>query len=272
LSDSTSSVLPVIYVGTPSEKQKLLVWLYNEDMGAIQNSVVKIPLTAMALDGLENEYNVLHELHKNKSFSLPSVSKDNGRYMATTLWNATQGSPRLSFEYAKILSDLVTGQTLSVKTLVCDLNAKVKRQSACNQNDVIFCLLNNLFKTQQYLDLPEVVCHGDFAPWNVLFKGSEIYMIDWEDAALSGPPLYDMTHFMISISLLLGHRMPTVSEFLRMGPVRDYRSKLCLGEEESRFLVLYYLADKMLECKVCRKMEWVSFIQKYFDENYDDAV
>lgn len=44
--------------------------------------------------------------------------------------------------------------------------------------------------------LPFRFCHGDFTPWNVQRDGQKLRIVNWECAASSGPPLWDLCHFM----------------------------------------------------------------------------
>jgi hypothetical protein len=46
--------------------------------------------------------------------------------------------------------------------------------------------------------------HGDFAPWNALSTGRGWTLIDWEDAAGSGQPFYDLFNYLVQAHVLLG--------------------------------------------------------------------
>ncbi len=52
----------------------------------------------------------------------------------------------------------------------------------------------------------EVPVHGDFTPANVLLDGSEIYVTDWERLHLSGWPLEDPWHYVLSAAKGRGTR------------------------------------------------------------------
>lgn len=45
------------------------------------------------------------------------------------------------------------------------------------------------------LNLPTVLAHRDFAPWNIRWHQSGIFVFDWEYAADGANPLYDFFHF-----------------------------------------------------------------------------
>jgi hypothetical protein len=44
--------------------------------------------------------------------------------------------------------------------------------------------------------LPFRFCHGDFTPWNLQRDGQKLRIVNWECAADTGPPLWDLCHFM----------------------------------------------------------------------------
>jgi Phosphotransferase enzyme family len=52
--------------------------------------------------------------------------------------------------------------------------------------------------------------HGDLAPWNVLSTGRGWTLIDWEDAAGSGQPFYDLFHYLVQAHVLLGRPLRPV--------------------------------------------------------------
>lgn len=47
--------------------------------------------------------------------------------------------------------------------------------------------------------------HGDFAPWNLLQTEHGWVVLDWEAAHDGGPPFYDLFHYVVQGSTLLGH-------------------------------------------------------------------
>jgi hypothetical protein len=46
--------------------------------------------------------------------------------------------------------------------------------------------------------------HGDFAPWNLLRRGSRWVLIDWEHARGDAPPWHDVWHYLVQGHALLG--------------------------------------------------------------------
>lgn len=55
--------------------------------------------------------------------------------------------------------------------------------------------------------------HGDFAPWNLLHAEGRWALIDWERAAATDIPYYDLIHFVTESSMLIGR--PSLDETAR---------------------------------------------------------
>lgn len=47
-------------------------------------------------------------------------------------------------------------------------------------------------------------CHGDCAPWNLLWTTSGWYLVDWADARDDAPPFEDLFHHLVQTHALLG--------------------------------------------------------------------
>jgi thymidylate kinase len=52
------------------------------------------------------------------------------------------------------------------------------------------------------------LAHGDFAPWNTLSAGGQLYLYDWEYTLESAPAGYDLFHFAVQRALLVEGRTP----------------------------------------------------------------
>ena len=48
------------------------------------------------------------------------------------------------------------------------------------------------------------LAHGDFAPWNLLETHRRWVLIDWDDAHAGAPPFYDIFHYLVQSTTLLG--------------------------------------------------------------------
>jgi hypothetical protein len=55
----------------------------------------------------------------------------------------------------------------------------------------------------------EIVCglsHGDFAPWNTRLRDGRLFVFDWEHAEWDVPVWWDLFHFDLQVSSLLGRK------------------------------------------------------------------
>jgi hypothetical protein len=73
----------------------------------------------------------------------------------------------------------------------------------------------------------EIVCHGDFGPWNTLWRSRELVgVIDW-DMAEPGPPLMDVAFLALHLVPLRSHELPLQSGFEAEPPRADRLALLC---------------------------------------------
>ncbi len=54
--------------------------------------------------------------------------------------------------------------------------------------------------------VPTVMFHGDMGTWNLLVVDGVVRILDWESAAPTGPPLWDLFHLMRSYAVRSGRR------------------------------------------------------------------
>jgi len=118
-------------------------------------------------------------------------------------------------------------------------------------------------------ELPIVVQHGDFGPWNVFRNGGEIGVVDWE-AAHEGPALCDLLYFAMhweamSRPYALSHVTRRLARPLSMrrsdrlaeAARRElllYVRRLGIAERLHPFVLLYTLLEQALE-RVARLRE-----------------
>jgi hypothetical protein len=72
--------------------------------------------------------------------------------------------------------------------------------------------LGALFRSAQSSSGPTMgAAHGDCAPWNLLWTGTDWTLVDWEAAEEQAPPLTDIFHFVVQAHALLKRpRLTTV--------------------------------------------------------------
>jgi energy-coupling factor transporter ATP-binding protein EcfA2 len=71
------------------------------------------------------------------------------------------------------------------------------------------------FRSNARMAGPDLVgaAHGDWAPWNMLWTDTGWILIDWEEASVAAPPLFDLCHYLVQSFSLLGR--PTLGQLLR---------------------------------------------------------
>lgn len=148
-----------------------------------------------------------------------------------------------------IKTEIIKG--LSKKLNSCELNAyrlKYLVNSAFNYNTLfekgIFSLeylfkwnlisqqfSNRLAELFQHQSLvrpeEEVVCHGDLSNKNILFKGEEAFIIDWEDA-ISASPKYDLCYWLTFMDQRKYYNSPVFRDLIKTDPDILYLMSLIL--------------------------------------------
>jgi aminoglycoside phosphotransferase (APT) family kinase protein len=90
-------------------------------------------------------------------------------------------------------------------------------------------------------EIPLVLVHGDFAPWNLKFQeDGQIAAIDWEDAQLKGFPLWDLCHFFLMQGHLFRETTP-VKEMATSPLVQNYIQRMGLDHNAFIALLLVYI-------------------------------
>ena len=73
----------------------------------------------------------------------------------------------------------------------------------------------------------EIVCHGDFGPWNTLWRSSELAgVIDW-DMAEPGPPLMDVAFLALHLVPLRSNDLPSPTGFDDEPPRSERLALIC---------------------------------------------
>lgn len=102
------------------------------------------------------------------------------------------------------------------------------------------------------LKLPIVLAHRDFAPWNIRWHQSGVFVFDWEYAAEGANPLYDFFHFHLIQQALSSRSNASISAYgLTLVPsaikyLKQYYPEVNWSLEIARHLLLAYLVDLIL--------------------------
>jgi hypothetical protein len=98
-------------------------------------------------------------------------------------------------------------------------------------------------------ELPFHLAHGDFAPWNTLLAGGQLYLYDWEYTLESAPAGYDLFHFAVQRALLVEGRTPggvlsAVEETLYQA--QDYRQVIDMDDLAWATVFELYLFNQLI--------------------------
>jgi thiamine kinase-like enzyme len=93
------------------------------------------------------------------------------------------------------------------------------------------------------------LAHGDFAPWNTLLAGGQLYLYDWEYTLESAPAGYDLFHFAVQRALLVEGRTPggvlsAVKETLHQA--RNYRQIINMDDLAWAAVFELYLFNQLI--------------------------
>jgi hypothetical protein len=111
----------------------------------------------------------------------------------------------------------------------------------------------NILKAIGGLQLPTVLAHRDFSPWNIRWHASGIFVFDWEYAAEGAIPVYDFFHFhLIQRALSSWRNLALTSNYVlsltslalaylqKTFPESNWTPKIV------KYLLLAYLTDLLL--------------------------
>jgi hypothetical protein len=77
-----------------------------------------------------------------------------------------------------------------------------------NRNSILLSVLVTALSEVEFAlsgkSIPLVICHGDFAPWNIRICNGTLYVFDWESAVDESNPIADVCHFHFIQAALRG--------------------------------------------------------------------
>ena len=200
----------VIYVGTPSSYQKLVILFFDKKSG-YPNYVAKIPLTQLAKQSIKNEYKVLEYLKSSGvDSSIYPHSFENRDIGDSTCQKWLKGSPapiHLTHAHYRFIRTLINSNRLISVGETRDLTLRRYRQlvqDGCVFRREIHDSCSVLTQKKINFWLHSSVVHGDFVPWNlkITSKGT-ICALDWEYSKIDSLPCYDIMYYCIQVNKLL---------------------------------------------------------------------
>lgn len=231
---------PIILIGNPSITRKLLIFIsgYGED----SRQVIKLPLTEAARESICRETEILTWLDgKMRTPRLLHSIEDASGAAAQQYLGGRLGSRTCKPAYLDLLIEMPrSGELRPLRVEGRALGQRLRGCSAYRQNALV--VDSALALLDRELDVPTVLVHGDFAPWNIreLADGS-VTLIDWESANRDGLPLHDLCHFFYMQIKLFAPRSSFYSSFVREGSWRAYCQRWGLSPALLGPLVAAYL-------------------------------
>jgi thiamine kinase-like enzyme len=191
-----------IHVGKKGPTQKLILFIGEPDSKAIK-TITKIGIGKNAYKRQQHENQILIKLSKFKRFEgfIPTIKiLDNcAENFPVTTQNFIKGKPSnkiLDSKHINFLCKLkLDDEQMSLLNFKIELACKITNNHTIHKK-IKKLLLSTLEGISCDLQIPKVISHGDFAPWNLkIIDGGKIAAIDWEYACLESFPMLDIFHF-----------------------------------------------------------------------------
>jgi hypothetical protein len=240
-----SSLMPVIYVGTPGVCRKAVISLVDE-ASRIVASVVKCPIAPEAANSIRREAELLERLASDGYSVAPRLN-----YIDETQGVAAQeaiagplSGRELKACHVNFLLSLRTGEKICLAEQ-CKVLQQTELPDPLQTEWTNWPQIQSIWQ-QLAVDttpLPAVIQHGDFAPWNLKRTASGLCAIDWEDGQWQGLPLQDLLHFFV-IQAYLFQSPDVIHDFFHNRLVKRYCSELSLNAEKTVKLTQFYLIHR----------------------------
>jgi hypothetical protein len=235
----------IILVGNPSPSRKLIAFLLDDAQGIA--AVLKVGLTAEGGAKVIHEAEVLRKLEGHSwAPKVLSIHPDLGAAAQEYLPGAL-AVRRFQPEYLGLLCQLPRSGNVSnlvnlAQTLVTTLSPYREEWDKVAPD-----LLNRSLNCLDLdIDLPTLLVHGDFAPWNIrITPHSGLALVDWESANFAGLPGDDLLHFLFSNDRLFSGQRKG-SPALRARPLgNQYLRQMNLDEKLWPRLAIAYLLHQL---------------------------
>lgn len=196
-----------IFCGSPGALQKLTI--HCADAAGGLGMVAKVAVRATANAAIQKESHWLEKLSYSTATArfLPkllqhSVLKDQRHYL--TMKSLPKGISAKTFGAAHHAFLRALAQQKPVFTEWKDsqahfrLKSRIDTLSSIVDHDILLfwqVLVSEIEQLTARSVLPNLMIHGDFAPWNLRQIDADLYVFDWEYAQTHGNPLHDFLHF-----------------------------------------------------------------------------
>lgn len=260
-SPDQSDLLPVVYIGTPSSTQKIVLFLCDHRTGK-PCKIVKFPLALLANDQIKNEANVLQFLMNCQPKLTPKLfSYDNVSGISVQEpCSGRHSSSRFDYGHLNYLVSLVHPQkTINIHSELINLLNFIKSSAHTHPyviDRVIAMLAEDLLKK----DLPSVIEHGDFVPWNILRSRRNIIAVDWEFSRLNGVPMMDFFDFLYIQKYCFNTHWDSNNQYRNLQFAAHYLKALHIDVDYLPHLFSYYLMQKYAKSLSLDNFQFANFI------------
>jgi len=202
----------VIYTGSDSPASKTTLLGLSSDC---QHKIVaRVAETDIAVASLHREVKALKELASTPLSDFVPTLIDIGKLppyeiqLQSCLPKSNGQYPKLSAAHIRFLSILSEINREDIP--FCQLRAwgNVDYALKSSGHNSLPASLQKVITWLQGRDIQEIVTchmiHGDFAPWNIIYRDKSIYVYDWEDSVPNGVPFEDLFHFIYRQASLVG--------------------------------------------------------------------
>ena len=222
----------VVYAGSETESRKITALATSYDC---RNSIVaKIADTPLAADSIKQESTALRALYNSSLAPLVPTLIDEGMYgsyriqLQSYLPQAGRQYQYLSNAHIKFLSDLSRINRTRIRFYSTTEWPIVKAIAIHRMVDKSIDPIRQIATSLLASGIADIfidchMTHGDFSPWNIIYRNNFILAFDWEDSQPLGFPFQDLFHFIFRQASLVGP-WPGATVIMRF--MRDAASRL----------------------------------------------
>jgi hypothetical protein len=271
-----------LFTGTRGATRKIVISVYH---GGQVKGFIKVPLTPLAFEGVENENEMVKELGKYDltTLSLPRISQRiNGHARLSNIRPAVCiPAERITAIHIRALAELYAlsherraiADTAAWESITNNMEW-LSRELVCinelnhNQVKTLISLLRRVYGEVNAGESVAVsVSHGDFTPWNMYCDEQRLYVYDWEMARNGIPMCFDLFHFSYQSTILQQQKDYThvtqainlwTRQALTQQLVKKYKINLQLHHTlYLLFTVSHYLRRYLCEKELLMQSQWM---------------
>lgn len=257
---SDMELQPVIYIGTPGTQQKAIATLV--EAGSCKAvAVLKTALEEGARNSLMREANMLEVLEQLGVDNIPkliAIDEGNRRTWQTVLAGCLSDRQLTERHIGWLLRLPKSNKVTTFDKQKVILTELAKQAGTGLSAEQLKNLNKGIEKLEGTKEIPLLLVHGDFTPWNIKQQpNGRLAVIDWEDADLEGLPLWDLCHFYFMQAYLFSEESQP-NKLL----VEQYLSGLRIDQADKLNLVRLYLFGTILREGFNRSSEYQEFLMK----------